>query len=465
MNRLTISCVVLFLAVCHPGLRAQIFTIGAGSGINFSDIHNAGTTGAWKPKPGPSAGLFARWSITPVLGLQTGLDYSTVYYEYHPYVTDPGPIFYPMGSSSVYPAPGYIIMPVLQSSNHTFLTAPLQITVTVPSTPSVTLGAGMFWSAIPDQDSNISYGFDDLSSDTDHGYLFSMALDLPLTEDIDLFTRGRYLTGRRLFIDGRGYKHGYSDLVAGLSFRIGGGRIDEDAGEVSVPEINDGITMSWHTGIALSWNSGNVMNDRYSVYAGPSAGFSAGFRLGDSKTWFSTGLILERVGYSMRDSSDSYYRYNVQNGADYRVDTRTSSDYAVIPAMLDFRIGGREMLCLSLGPWFAARLNSQCRGLAVREYDAGTSFRRTEITVNDDITELTRRNDFGVMVGADLILALTANSRLCLGLKFRQGIPEIMNLESANVEPGDAENQLFIRSRVVSLQAGLTVPVFRTGRK
>jgi hypothetical protein len=464
MKHLTIPCVLILMTISLPGLKAQKFTVGAGSGINFSDIHNAEASGNWKPKPGPSAGLFVRWSLTPVLGLQTGLDYSTVYYEYHPYLTDPGPIFYPMSYSSMYPDPRFIMIPYIKDFNHSFLSFPLQVTMTVPSVPSMTLGAGMFWSAVIDQDWNYSYGTEDFVSDSDYGYTFSLSLDYPVTERLDLFTRAGYVTGRKMFSGGRDYRHGYSDLIAGLSFRLGGGGADEAPVDGSGEELNENIRLSWFAGAALSWNSGNVTDAGYTSYAGPSAGFSVGFRLGDSNTRFTTGLTLERVGYSMRDSSNSYYRYDGSNQPYYFADTRTSSDYAVIPALLSFSIGEKDVLSLSTGPWFAARLNSQCRGLAVNESSSNGYFRRTEVTVNDDITEYTRRNDFGWMIGADLSVPLRNNAGFYLGLKFRQGIPETMNRENAGI-PGDTlEKQIYMRNSVVSHQAGLTVPVFRTVR-
>lgn len=465
MKHLTISCVLIIMSVSLPGLNAQKFTVGAGSGINFSDIHNVEASGSWKPKPGPSAGLFVRWSLTPVLGLQTGLDYSAVYYEYHSYVPDTGPIFYPMSSSSMYPPdPRFIMIPVTENFNHSFLSVPLQVTVTLPSVPSMTLGAGMFWTKVIDQDWNYIYKLEDFTSDTDYGYIFSLSLDYPVTERLNFFTRGRYLTGRKLFFGGRDYRHGYSDLTAGLSFRLGGGGSDEVSVDGSGEDLNKDIRLSWFAGAAVSWNSGNVSDAGYAPYAGPSAGFSVGFRLGDSKTRFTTGLTLERVGYSMRDSSDSYYRYSDSNEPYYFVDTRTSSDYAVIPALLSFSIGEEEILSLSTGPWFAARLNSQCRGLAVNESESNGYFRRTEITVNDDITELTRRNDFGWMVGADLSVPLRNNAEFYLGLNFRQGIPETMNRDSAGIPDDTLEKQILMRNSVVSIQTGLTVPVFRTVR-
>ncbi|MHC1731704.1 MAG: outer membrane beta-barrel protein [Bacteroidales bacterium] len=464
MKHLTIPCVLFIMSVSLPGLKGQKLTVGAGSGINFSDIHNVEASGSWKSKPGPSAGFFVRWSLTPVLGLQTGLDYSAVYYEHHPYVTDPGPIFYPMSYSSIYPDPGFIMIPVIENFNHSFVSVPLQVTVTLTSVPSMTLGAGMFWTSVIDQDWNYSYILEDFESDTDYGYVFSLSLDYPVTERMNFFTRGKYLTGRKLFLGGRDYRHGYSDLIAGLSFRLGGGGDDEAPVEGSGEELNEDIRLSWFAGAAVSWNSGNVENAGYTTYAGPSAGFSVGFRLGDSKTRFSTGLTLERVGYSMRDSSDSYYRYAGSNEPYYFVDTRTSSDYAVIPALLSFSIGEKDFLNLSTGPWFAARLNSQCRGLAVNETETDGYFRRTEVTVNDDITEFTRRNDFGWMIGADLSVPLRNRAEFYLGLKFRQGIPETMNLENAGISEDTIGKQIFMRNSVVSLHAGLTVPVFKTVR-
>lgn len=463
MKPSAVICALFLFAVCIPDLQAQKFTLGAGSGVNFSDLHNTRTTGYWKPKPGPSACLFFQWSMTPVLGLQTGLDYSTVYYDNKNYSNFPGPIYYPMYHDYMLPEPYITVFPGFQSSSHSFLTLPLQFTVKIFSRPSLTLGGGMFWSTVLDQDWNIS-GYDEPGPGTDYGYLCSLMIDYPLTERLNLFARTRYLTGRRMFGQGWDYKHGYSDLIAGLSFRLVGSR-DEDAdGGITDPLVNEDITVSWFAGANHSWNSGNVSNNKYSSYTGPSAGFSIDFRLGGSRTWFSTGLIMERTGYSLRDSSDIYYMYKVTDNPLSEVDTRISSDYAVIPALLDFHFGQNEIFSLSLGPWFAARLNSQCRGIALRETTTASSYQLLEITVNDDITELTRRNDFGLMAGAEVTLPIRGGTRVNLGMHFRQGIPEMLNHENASILPGGAGNRVYIRNSVLTLRAGVTVPVNKAGR-
>ena len=465
MKQLTIPSVLIIMAIWLPGLQAQKLTVGTGSGINFSDIHTAETSGNWKPKPGPSAGLFVRWSMTPVLGLQGGLDYATVYYEHHPYVTDQGPIFYPMSYSSMYPDPRIIMIPYTENFNLSFLNIPLQVTLTLPSVPSMTIGAGMYWSSVIDQDRNNFYTIAEFSPESDYGYIYSLTLDHPVTERLNIFASGRYLTGRKQFYDGRDYRHGYSELVAGLSIRLGGGTGEEDPSGDAGQDLNEDIRLSWFAGTAVSWNSGNVTDAGYTAYTGPSAGFYAGFRLGDTKAWFTTGLTLERVGYAMRDSSNSYYRYAAGIPSTYFVDTRTSSDYAVIPALLSFSMGEKELLVISTGPWFAARINSQCRGVAVNESEYGGYFRRMEVTVNDDITGFTRRNDYGWMIGADLSVPLRKGTEFYLGLKFRQGIPETINRKNAGIPDDITKKQIFMRNSVVSVHAGLTVPVHNRVRQ
>jgi hypothetical protein len=49
-------------------------------------------------------------------------------------------------------------------------------------------------------------------------------------------------------------------------------------------------------------------------------------------------------------------------------------------------------------------------------------------------------------------------------VKFRQGFTETINRENAGIPDDNLEKQIFMRNSVVSLQAGLTVPVFRTVR-
>lgn len=453
---------LLLFSFTATALYPQKFSVGAGSGINFSDLHSTSTSGYWKNKPGPSAGFFADWQMTPVLGLNAGVDYSTVYYEYHRYnqYNYPGG-FYPMYSSIWLPP--YISN--MESANYSFVTLPLQLTVTIPTKPTLTLGAGAYYSFTVDQDIEYNwYYIQDDSLKNDYGYTYMMKLAYPLHKNLDLFVRGRYHTGRRLLTALPDSKHGSTDLTFGLVFRLGKGIDDAIGAEEDAGEVNEDIYLTWRTGVNLSWNSGNILNEKYTSYAGPSAGFALNFRLSGSNTWFRTGLSLERQGYSMSDSSEVYYLYqgrSVPGVPEWYVDSRVSIDYAVIPAVFDFHFGRDGIFSFSTGPYYAVRLNARCTGTATQERNNNGSYTLEETTIHDDITSLIKRNDFGWLAGAGVAIPLHGNMKLDIGIEYRQGLPEVFKASSSVITEPDNAKDVFIRNSAVALRAGLRVPLYR----
>lgn len=468
---LTMKCylqivLLLLFSFAATALYSQKFSVGAGSGINFSDLHSTTTYGHWKPKPGPSAGIFADWQMTPTLGLNAAIDYSTVYYEYHRY----NPYYYPdaiyLMSSSIW-MPPYISN--MESSNYSFVTLPLQLTVTIPTKPVLTLGAGAYYSFTVDQNTDYGWYYNpDDSLRNDYGYTYMMRLDYPLQDNLDLFVRGRYHNGRRFLTTLPDSKHGSSDLTVGLICRLGRSG-DEAAGpkenaKEDAGEVNEDIYLTWRTGVNYSWNSGDILSEKYSSYTGPSAGFMMNFRLSGSKTWFRTGLTLERQGYSMRDSSDVFYLYHVWSDSgyhDYDVDSRVSMDYAVIPAVLDFHFGKNETFSLSTGPWFAARLNARCTGTAVQQTSSNGSYTVEETTIHDDLRELFKRNDFGWLAAAGVAIPLHGKLKLDIGIEYRQGFSEVFNAASSGIPESGNAKDAYIRNSALTLRAGLQVPLYR----
>ena len=449
-----LSCLLIVLSVqVYP----QKLAVGFASGINMSDIHGNDPYGLWKTKPGPSAGIFADYRLTRTIGLNAGVEYSTVYYEHHPYAYWNYPVFSTF--SSIMP-----FYPQISSSNFSFLTLPLMLTVTIPSKPSLTLGAGGYYSFALDQDLNYSYYYyydNEESLHNDMGWVYMLRLDYPLQEGIDLFLRGRYLTGRREMTEWGDTRHGYSDIAAGLLFRVGPDRAGETVAQENTGEVNEDIFLTWHGGVVTSWNSGNKSRDKYSVLVAPSAGFSLNFRLSGTNTWFRTGVSLERQGFSIRDSSDVWYRYEVAGNPDYYVDSRVSIDYVVIPVLFDFHFGRDEMFCFNTGPYFAARLNARCTGTAMNENVYNGIYSLVETTINDDITALIRNNDFGWVAGGGVALPLYGNVKLDIGLQYRQGLPEVFNAENAEVPDPDDAKDVFMRNSALTVQAGLRIPLYR----
>lgn len=459
MKRLYLFIMGTIISALCSQLYSQKLAVGFGSGLNLSDIHGTMNTEYWKTKPGPSSGVFAEYDLTRTLGLHAGVDYSTVYYESHPLQHYDYPIYWYTTGSMLYLPP-----PRVNSSNFSMLTLPLMLTVTIPSKPSLTLGAGGYYAFALDQYYDVSYYYynsDDESLRNDMGYVYMMRLSYPIQERLELFVRGRYLTGRRTMTELNEYKHGYSDIAAGLVYNIGRNRNEEEVPREDAGSVNENIFITWRAGVVVSRNSGNVASDKYSALVAPSAGFSLNFRLSGTNTWFRTGISLERQGFSMRDSSDVWYRYSVNAVPVYYVDSKVSIDYAVIPALIDFHFGPGEIFSFNTGPYFAARLNSRCTGTARRETFYSGTYQLEETTIHDDITELIRRNDFGWIAGAGLTVPISGNTRLDISLQYRQGLPEVFNAENASLsDPYDAKD-VFMRNSALTVQAGLRIPLFR----
>lgn len=452
---------LFLLIIAYTAAYPQRFSIGAGSGFNFSDLHSTTTYGHWKNKPGPVAGLFADWKVNRTLGLHTGVDYSVVYYEYHGYNLYYYPGWYfPAGYYPEIPIIGTPYPPVVQGSNYSFVTIPLQMTVTIPSKPSMTLGAGAYYAFAVDMDTDMRWIYDQADSlKNDLGYIYQMRLTYPLLNSLDLFVRARYLTGRRYIDELPDSKHGYADLMAGLIFRIGH-KDDDDSERGNAGKVNEDIYLDWLAGVNISRNSGTISGEKYSVYVGPSAGFMLNFRLSNSGTWFRTGLILDRQGYSMRDSSDYFYMYYGQGDHNYAVKSRVSIDYAVIPVLLDFHFGRDEIFSMSTGPYFAARLSARCAGTAMHKTTSGY-YMLEETTIYDDLTNLIKRNDFGWMAGAAIAIPLRGNLKIDMGITYRQGFPDVFKASTSGIHEPDNSTQKYIRNSTLTLQAGLRIPLYR----
>jgi hypothetical protein len=167
--------------------------------------------------------------------------------------------------------------PQMNSSNFSTLTLPLMVTVTIPSRPSLTLGAGGYYAFTMDQDQDVgSYYYDNTGEklQNDMGFVYMLRLSYPLQERLELFVRGRYRTGRRAMTEWDEYKHGYSDITAGLVYNIGHGKNEEETAREDAGAVNENIFLTWRAGVVTLWNSGNIARDKYSPLVAPSAGFS-----------------------------------------------------------------------------------------------------------------------------------------------------------------------------------------------
>jgi opacity protein-like surface antigen len=442
--------VISYNSVSYP----QEISTGFFSGINISDIHGNNSGGKWKFKPGPVQGVSIDYSYNRVIGIQTGIDFSTLYYEYLTYYN----------KSSIYddyPISSYYLPPPVyynekEMMNFSFLTIPFQFKISIPSKPQLNISAGIFYSFL--QDYNLKYYNSTEPTKNDFGYIYSTGLSYPVTENLKTFINARYLTGRKEFIENQNYRHGSMDFTFGLAYN-GFLKNQWNNQKPDTDIIHDKIYLTYKGGINFSWNLCKFHN-KYSLNTGPSIGFSLNFRWGP-KSSFQTGLSFERTGYSLRDSSDSYYRYIGDGAMNYFDNTKVGIDYIVIPALINFYIGKSGRFFFNTGPYLGLKLNARCSGVAFSESRNGGSYSLTKIVVYDDLEGVIKDNDVGWLVGGGVSVPFSDKLIFDFGLQYRGGLKDVFDRSDETGSNIPESKGTIIRNGSLALQIGLRIPVLK----
>ena len=460
MKRLHLLFIGLLMAVNINITYAQKLSVGFHSGINLSDIHGNHPSGKWKFKPGPSQALSLDYALTGSLGVRTGLNYSTVYYEHHPYFNyDIIPLAGSLSSS--YSSTSIWYYPTKEMMNFSFLTFPLQLRLTIPSKPELSLALGAYYSITLENSFHYLYS-EEQKAENDLGFTYSASLAYPLGDRLKAHLNLGYISGRRGLLEYSEWKHGRAELSLGLSYDIIPLNKERDR-IIEKDSISDTVFLTYRAGGGISWNSGSSFTEKYKPLPGFSAGIDIGFKLSSSVN-FRTGLSFDRIGFTLNDSSDVYYRYYVSGDANYYVDTRVSTDYIVIPALLEFHAGRKVSYYLNTGPYLGVRLNARCSGKAISRTSNEGSYTTSETIVYDDITGLIRNNDFGWMTGIGAAVPLYGNTMLDISLRHRYGFTEVFDRSELGGQDTGYDNETIMRNSSVFLNIGLRVPVFKISR-
>jgi len=448
-----LTCVVLVI-FSNSVTYSQRISIGIYDGVNYSDIHRQDIGGKWSPKPGPVVGFNFGYSFNKSIGVETGIGFSSVYYEHKTY------------SYPYYPSPLYSSMlPVyLQSSNGTmnfsFVRIPFLFKVSVPSTLSFNMRAGIFYSSSQNYSLNTPYyypGFPENPKKSDFGYMFSSGISYPLSDKYKASFDVSYLTGRNKFLENYNYRHGSSEFTLGVTYT----GFHKDAEINSKDELdfsNNKVSVIVRGGINYSWNKASAEVGKYYGYTGLMAGFSVNFPFGQG-AYFQTGFSFDRKGYSIKDSSSSFYRLILDKNQIYYVDTRIQIDYAIIPALLNFPLGNSQHLFFSTGPWLGFKLNSRTVGTAYNEYHSETSYLLRETIVYDDLERLIKGYDLGWIFGIHLSIPVIRNHNIEMALQYSSSFRDVFDTSGFVKNQNPYDPVLSIRNRTISLVLGYKIPL------
>lgn len=434
---------VLLSGICSLSY-SQSFSAGIFSGVNFSDIHGNRSEGKWVFMPGTSQGIFVDYSFNKYLGVHTGVKYSTLYYKHLNYFN---------------PASGVYISPVSELMDFNFLTVPLQFKFSTPSKPQVYLSAGLFYSFLTDH-FLMSNNYFKEPEKRDFGYVYSTGMSYPLSNTITGNLNVTYLTGRKEFMESAGWRHGSAEVTMGLAYNGFLKNRKKTSHENENDTISDRIYVTYRGGMNVSWNSGSYFKEKYSYGTGPSLGFAVNYRWSERYS-LQTGISFERVGFAIRDSSKSLYRYTPYGDRTYDLDTKTEIDYIVIPLLINLNAGRSGNLFFNTGPYLGVKVNARCHGVAIYSSDAENFYYIKKVTVNDDVIGLIKDNDFGWIFGSGLTLPFSDKWLIDLGLQYRAGF---MDVSDISYEPGflpGAPKESILRNGSVTFQIGIRIPTLK----
>ncbi len=447
MKRKVLLMWLLFLLTIPSAIYAQKIRAGLYSGINFSDIHGSFHSGKHAIKTGPVQGLLLDYSFNNVIGIQTGLDYATLYYEYLPYNE----------KNRIYPTydiywPPYYIPPATEKMDFTFLRFPLLFKLTTPTRVRYNLTAGLYFSFL--QDYSLNYMSNVKPEKNDLGFLYSTGLSYPLTSDLQASLGVRYITGRRTFMEGADYKHGATELTFGFDYN---GFLNKAFSDPPFKTGRDStlnkVFLEYRLGMNLSWNSGNINKDKYLLKPGMSFGLSLSYHF-HNKVSLQTEILFERKGYALRDSSNSYFRYIRDDGPMYSLDTKVDIDYIELPVLLNLSIGRSGRFNITTGPYLGLRINSRCTGVAVKESISQSAYILSETNVYDDIDGLIKDNDWGWILRGGISVPVGGYRSIDIGIQYNTGFKDI--LQNQRREEGD----VFIRNGSIAVLLGYKLPIY-----
>jgi hypothetical protein len=439
---------------------SQKLSAGIYSGVNFSDIHGQDINGKWKSKPGPSEVLNVGYSFNRTFGIQTGFTYSSVYYEYksdklYSNVFD-------ILNISIIGDPTY---PVYYSydkiMDFSFLRIPLLLSVSIPNALQFNMKAGMFLSFMQDyslQTYTYSAANVPQPAKKDFGYMFSSGVAYPFNKSFKAAFNVSYLTGRKTFIEGSGLRHGSSEYTLGIVYTGFNNKKAEQRIPIADHDSVKKVTVSLRSGLNLSLNTG-MDSKKYLPYPGPSLGFSIDFPLRGGY-FFQTGFSFDRKGYSLKDSSTTFYRVTRDYNTLYYVNTRTIIDYAVVPALICFPLGRSGRLFLNTGPWIGLKLNARNIGTAFNSTHAGTSYTLKKTVIYNDIEQLVQNYDYGWVMGCESLWPiLNGRSDINVTLQYSAGLRQVYNSQKFSENDGKNSNaSAVIQNGTLSFIIGIKIP-------
>ncbi|MDD2303475.1 MAG: porin family protein [Prolixibacteraceae bacterium] len=462
-NLLTL-CICAILMFSATTSFAQKLSFGEYTGINFSNLHGNLTSNKWEPKSGSSAGFFVEYNLGRLFSVQTEIGYISQYYEMKSY----SKYYPPMYFDDVYHGYSNTWYPVYDPNkwDFSFLRFPLLIKYKTPTRLQLGIGGGVFYSVLlndeltKEERNTVEKENRNIYPPThDWGYLFSADLSYPVTKEIRFFVTSRLATGQKVFIESLKGKNGSSELGFGLKYT-------PKNKKESFKEVETNVQDSSKTrcyikpvvGILLGWNSSSSKPGNYSTNLGSTAGLAFDYRL-DNTVSLQTGILFERKGYALSDSSLYYHRF--ASDSKYKrnsIDTNIDIDYLTIPLNFKFSFGDPVTFYFDFGVYTGFKVNALCHGTTITKYISSSSYSIEKININDAVEGYYKDVDFGYQTGMGVQFPFRKNMKFDLGFVYSGSFSPIIKEPEENTTLYTNDDRS-IKNGTISFQFGLQIPI------
>ncbi len=460
-------CICVQLAITSTISFAQRLSFGEYNGVNFSNLHGNLTTNKWLPKTGPTAGLFVEYNLNKSFSLQTEVGYVSNYYEMKTYSSQPSyPIYYDdvihSYSSSTIWSPVY----GQNKYDYSFLRFPLLMKYKTPTRLQLAIGGGLYYSILLNDD--ITKTERDAAKKDDRriyppthdwGYLFSAELSYPITKGVRLFITSRLTTGQKVFIESLKGKNGSSELGFGIKYT-------PESRYGSIKDYNANTQDSSKTrcsvrpvaGVIFGRNASSNKLGNYSTNAGSTTGLAFDYRLGNSVS-LQTGILFERKGYALSDSSLYYHRFASDSRYKRsRIDSKIDLDYLTIPLDLKFSFGDPVTFYFDFGFYTGFKVNALCHGTAIRKNISSYGYTEEKVNISDAVEGYYKDVDFGYQTGLGFQFPFRKNMKFDFGIVYSESFSSIIKKPEENTLHYTNDDRS-IKNGTVAIQFGLQIPI------
>jgi hypothetical protein len=252
-------------------------------------------------------------------------------------------------------------------------------------------------------------------------------------------------------------RQGSSEYVLGIDYEFLKKNKKDINPELVIDSTLKKVTVTYWGGVNISWNGLDSDRSKYSATTGPALGFSVNFLMEPGLS-FITGVSFERTGYSMKDSSASFFKYLNKGTPLYYVDSKVQMDYALIPLLMNLSFGKSKIFFFNSGPWLGLKLNARNVGVAYNEIRSESGYTVSKTVIYDDLERYIKDNDIGWIFGAGISVPFLKRYKVDLALRYSTGFKNVYNKTIVAEQQSSSTAEHEIRNRTISFLIGITIP-------